>query len=74
MSFLKTAHLHADALSNQVDAMVRLGAGELGAIIVEGVYPKAQPAKLPALLADNKPISSRPLTRLPSAPISLGST
>ena len=55
MSFLKTAHLHADALSNQVDAMVRLGAGELGAIIVEGVYPKAQLAKLPALLADNKP-------------------
>ncbi len=55
MSFLKTATYSAKDLPQADDVMGRLRRGDLGAIIVRDVYPKAALAKLPELLAANEP-------------------
>ena len=54
-SFLKIAHFDADDLTTANDAMARLRANDLGAVILRGVYPKEKLADLPAQLATNTP-------------------
>ncbi|MEJ8562399.1 2OG-Fe(II) oxygenase [Yoonia sp. GPGPB17] len=54
-SFLKVADVDADDIATSTDAMVRLRANDLGAVIVRGVYPKEALAKLPPVLAKNAP-------------------
>lgn len=54
-SFLKTLICDASDPALSPDAMARLRAGDLGAVIVRGVYPKDALAALPAQLAANTP-------------------
>lgn len=54
-SFLKIEYCDAADLNTANDAMARLRANDLGAVIMRGVYPKDALAALPPLLARNAP-------------------